>query len=192
MLGSLGGPVVGLGGSAGAASTSSLSQYLLKSNQVPGYTVGGRPTTTSTAAGMIEGESLTKKQSQSAIATLQQAGFVKAVQESMQGSNTNEGLSTVMQFTSPAGAQAGAALFLHIARTGQAGSKPFTVPGVAGAKGVTVTGAEGGSANAYWSVGDCAFGSGIYDATAVSAKAVASLVQTGIKSQAKRVGTTCP
>ena len=141
---------------------------------------------------MIEGESLPKKQSQSAISTLQQAGFVKAVQESLQGSNTNEGLSTVMQFTSPAGAQAGAALFPHIAKTGQAGSKPLTVPGVPGAKGVTVTGAEGGSANSYWSVGECAFGSGIYDATALSAKAVASLVQTGIKSQATRVGAACP
>jgi uncharacterized protein YfiM (DUF2279 family) len=191
-LGGLLVPVVGFGAPAGAASTSSLSKYLLKSNEIPGYAVGGRPTTTSTAAGMMEGESLTTKQSRSAINTLQQAGFVKAVQESMKGSNANEGLSTVMQFSSPAGAQAGAALFLHLAKTGQAGSKPFTVPGVPGAKGVTVTGAEGGSANAYWSVGDCAFGSGIYNATALSAKAVASAVGIGIKSQVKRVGATCP
>jgi hypothetical protein len=159
---------------------------------MPGYTVGGRPTTTRTAAGMIEGGSLTKKQSKSAIGTLQQAGFVEAVQESVKGSGTNEGLSIVMQFSSPAGAQTGAALFLRIAKTAQAGSKSFTVTGVPGAKGVTVTGGAGGSANAYWSVGDCAFGSGIYDATAVSAEAAASPVQTGIKSQAKRVGPTCP
>jgi hypothetical protein len=192
VLGSLTGSLVGLGASAGAASTSSLSRYLLKSNEVPGYAVGGRPTTTTTAAGMMEGESLGKKESQSALTTLQQAGFVKAVEESTRGSNTNEGLSTVMQFASPAGAQAGAALFLHIAKSAQAGTKSFTVSGVPGAKGVTVTGAEGGSANAYWSVGDCAFGSGIYDATAVTAKSVAALVQTGIRSQAKRVGTTCP
>jgi hypothetical protein len=191
-LGGLLVPVVGQEAPAGAASTHSLSQYLLKSNEIPGYTVGGRPTTTSTAAGMIEGEALNPRQSQSAIATLQQAGFVKAVQESTKGSNANEGLSSVMQFSSPAGAQAGAALFLHIAKTAQAGSKQFTVAGVPGAKGVIVTGAEGGSANAYWSVGDCAFGAGIYDATALSARAVASPVQTGIKSQAKRVGATCP
>jgi hypothetical protein len=191
-LGGLLGPALGQQAPAGAASTHSLSQYLLQSNEIPGYTVGGRPTTTSTAAGMMEGESLTTKQSQSAISTLRHAGFVKAVQESTKGANANEGLSTVMEFSSPAGAQAGAAMFLRIAKTAQAGSKPFTVAGVPGAKGVTVTGAEGGSANAYWSVGDCAFGSGIYDATALSAKAVASLVQTGIKSQAKRVGTTCP
>jgi hypothetical protein len=192
VLGGLVVPVVGLGASAGAASTSSLSNFLLKSNEMPGYTVGGRPTTTKTAAGMIEGGSLTKKQAESAISTLQQAGFVKAVQESAKGSNANEGLSLVMQFNSPAGAQAGAALFLHIAKTSQAGSKPFTVAGVPGAKGVTVTGSEGGAANAYWSVGDCVFGSGIYDATALSAKAVAAPVQTGIKSQAKRVGPICP
>jgi hypothetical protein len=185
-------PVVGLGASAGAASTSSLSNFLLKSNEMPGYTVGGRPTTTKTAAGMIEGGSLTKKQAESAISTLQQAGFVKAVQESAKGSNSNEGLSLVMQFNSPAGAQAGEALFLHIAKTSQAGSKSFAVTGVPGAKGVTVTGSEGGAANAYWSVGDCAFGSGIYDATALSAKAVAAPVQAGIESQAKRVGPTCP
>jgi hypothetical protein len=192
VLGGLVAPVVSFAASAGAASTSSLSNFLLKSNEIPGYTVGGRPTTTKTAAGMIEGGGLSKKQAQSAISTLQQAGFVKAVQESAKGSSTDEGLSLVMQFTSPAGAQAGAALFLHIAKTAQAGSKSFTVTGVPGAKGVTVTGSEGGSANAYWSVGDCAFGSGIYDATALSAKAVASPVQAGIKSQAKRVGTTCP
>ena len=191
-LGGLLVPVVGQEAPAGAASRSSLSRYLLQSNEIPGYTVGGRPTTTSTAAGMIEGESLTPKQSQSAISTLRQAGFVKAVQESTKGSNANVGLSTVMQFSSPAGAQAGVALFLHIAKTAQAGSKPFTVAGVPGAKGVTVTGAEGGSANAYWSVGDCAFGAGVYDATALSPKAVASLVQTGIKSQSRRVGSTCP
>ena len=136
-------PVVGLGASAGAATKSSLSQYLLKSNEMPGYTVGGRPTTTSTAAAMMEGEDLSRKQTQSDISTLEQAGFVKAVQESPKGSNTNEGLSIVMQFSSPAGAQAGAALFLHIAKTAQAGSKPFTVAGVPGAKGVTVTGGRG-------------------------------------------------
>ena len=192
MLGGLVALVLPLGASAGAASTSSLSRYLLKSNEMPGYTVGGRPTTTATAAGMMEGGSLSGKQTKSAISTLQQAGFVKAVQESVKGSKANEGLSIVMQFSSPAGAQAGAALFLRIAKTGQAGSKSFTVAGVPDAKGVTVTGGAGGSANAYWSVGDCAFGSGIYDATAVSAKAVASPVQTGIKSQAKRVGATCP
>ena len=192
MLGGLVAPVLPLGASAGAASTSSLSRYLLKSNEMPGYTVGGRPTTTATAAGMMEGGSLSGKQTKSAISTLQQAGFVKAVQESVKGSKANEGLSIVMQFSSPAGAQAGAALFLQIAKTAQAGAKSFTVTGVPDAKGVTVTGSAGGSANAYWSVGDCAFGSGIYDATALSAKAVASPVQAGIKSQAKRVGTTCP
>jgi len=185
-------PALGLGASAGAASSSSLSQFLLKSNEEPGYTVGGHSTTVTTAAGLIEGGSLTKKQTKSAISTLQQAGFVKAVEESTKGANTNEGLSIVMQFSSAAGAQTGAALFLHIVETGQAGWKPFSVPGVPVAKGVTVTGSAGGSANAYWSAGDCAFGSGIYDATAISAKAVASPVQTGIKSQARRVGTTCP
>jgi len=192
VLGGLLASAVGLGATAGAASTSSLSRYLLKSNEMPGYTAGGRPTVTTTAAGMMEGGSLSKKQIKSGVTTLRQAGFVKAVQESLTGSNTNEGLSIVIQFSNPAGAQAGAALFLHIARTGQAGSKTFTVAGVTGAKGVTETGSAGGSANAYWSVGDCAFGSGIYDATAVSAKAVASPVQTGIQSQAKRIGATCP
>jgi len=145
-----------------------------------------------TAAGLLEGDPLSRKQRKSAVSTLQKAGFVKAVEESTKGSNTNEGLSVVLQFSSPAGAQTGAALFLQMAKSGQAGSKPFTVAGVPTAKGVTVTGSAGGSANAYWSAGDCAFGSGIYDATATSAKAVASPVQTGIKSQAKRVGTTCP
>jgi hypothetical protein len=182
------------GGSAGAVSSSSsaLSRFLLKSDEMPGYTVGGHPATVTTPAGLLEGGSLSKSQRKSAISTLQKAGFVKAVEESAKGSNTNEGLSLVMQFSSPAGAQSAAALFLHIARTAQAGSKPFNVAGVPGAKGVTVTGGAGGSANAYWSVGNCAFGSGVYDGTATSAKAAASPVQAAIRSQAKRVGSTCP
>jgi hypothetical protein len=98
----------------------------------------------------------------------------------------------VLQFSSPAGAQTGAALFLQMAKTGQSATKPFTVAGVPSAKGLTVNGSAGGSANAYWFAGNCAFGSGIYDGTATSAKAVAAPVQTGIKSQAKRVGATCP
>ena len=108
-LGALILPVLGSGAPAGAASSSSLSQFLLKSNEIPGYTVGGHPSTMTTAAGLLEGGSLTKKQRKSAISTLQKAGFVKAVEESTKGSNTNEGLSVVLQFSSPAGAQTGAA-----------------------------------------------------------------------------------
>ncbi len=182
----------GVSAGAGAVSSSSLSRFLLKSNEMPGYTVGGHPSTLTTAAGLLEGGNLSKGQRKSAISTLQKAGFVKAVEQSAKGSNTNEGLSLVMQFSSAAGAQSAAALFLHIAKTGQAGSKPFNVAGVPGAKGVTVTGSAGGSANAYWSAGNCAFGAGVYDGTATSAKAAASPVQAGIRSQAKRVGSTCP
>ena len=154
--------------------------------------MSGHPTTMTTAAGLVEGGPFGAKQTKSIINTLKQAGFVKAVEESTKSTGSNEGFSLVMQFSSPAGAQSGAALFLHLARTGQAGSKPFTISGVSGAKGVTVTGSAGGSANAYWSAGDCAFGSGLYDGTAVSAKIAAAPLETGIRSQAKRVGTTCP
>jgi hypothetical protein len=188
-------PAVGLAltaAPAGAASTSTLSHFLLKSNEQPGYTVGGRPTTMTTAAGLVEGGPFTAKQSKTIINELKQGGFVKAVEESTKSTGSNEGFSLVMEFSSPAGAQSGAALFLHIAQTGQAGSKPFTISGVSGAKGVTVTGSAGGSANAYWSAGDCAFGSGLYDGTAISPKAAAAPLETGIRSQAKRVGTTCP
>ena len=181
-----------LGASAGAASSSSLSHFALQSNEEPGYTVGGHPSTYTTPSGLLEGGSLTKSQMKSAVSTLQKAGFVKAVEEATMGSVNNEGFSLVMEFRNAAGAQTGAALFLHLAQTGQAGTKPFSVAGVPGAQGVTVTGSAGGSANAYWSAGDCAFGSGVYDGTATSAKAAASPVRAGIKSQAKRIGTTCP
>ena len=106
---------------AGAASTSTLSHFLLKSNEQPGYTVGGRPTTMTTAAGLVEGGPFSAKQTESISNTLKQAGFVKAVEESTKSTGSNEGFSLVMQFSSPAGAQTGAALFLHLAQTGQAG-----------------------------------------------------------------------
>ena len=177
---------------AGAATTSPLAPFLLKPHEEPGFTVSGRPTPINTPSGLIAGGSLTKSERKSFISTLQKAGFVKAVDEITKGSGSNEGLSLVMQFTNPAGAQAGAALFLQVAKSGQTGTKLFRVAGVSGAKGVTVTGGAGGTANAYWSVGDCAFGAGIYDSTVTSAKAAAAPVQAGIRAQAKRVGTACP
>jgi hypothetical protein len=154
--------------------------------------VSGHPTVISTPSGLIASGSLTKSESKSFVSTLQKAGFVKAAVENTTGSGSNEGLSLVIQFSNPAGAQAGAALFLQVAKSGQSGTKLFTVAGVPGAKGVTVTGGAGGSANAYWSAGDCAYGSGAYEALATSAKAAAAPVQAGIRAQAKRVGTTCP
>ena len=153
------------GGPAGAATTSPLAPFLLKSHEEPGFTVSGSATTITTPSGLIASGSLTKSESKSFVSTLQKAGFVKAVEETTKGSGSNEGLSLVMQFSNPAGAQAGAALFLQVAKSGQTGTKLFSVAGVPGAKGVTVTGGAGGSANAYWSAGDCAFGSGVYEGT---------------------------
>ena len=181
-----------LGLPASASTPSSLSQFLLKSKEQPGYTVGGRPATLSTPSALLEGGLYTSGQKKNLVSALKKAGFVKAVEETISASANNEGFSLVMQFQNAAGAQTGAALFLRLATTDQAGTKPFSVVGVQNAKGVTVTGGAGGSANAYWTAGDCAFGTGIYDDTAVSAKAVAAPVQAGIKSQAARVGTTCP
>jgi hypothetical protein len=192
VLGGLTLPALALGSPAGAATSPSLSQFLLKSKEQPGYTVGGRPTTLSTPSALLEGGLYTTGQIKGVVSALKKAGFVKAVEETISASADNEGFSLVMEFKNAAGAQTGATLFLRLATTDQAGTKPFGVAGVQGAKGVTVTGGAGGSANAYWTAGDCAFGTGIYDDTAMSAKAVAAPVQAGIKSQAARVGTTCP
>ena len=181
-----------LGLPAGAATPSALSQFLLESKEQPGYTVSGHPTTLSTPSALLEGGLYNSGQKKNLVSALKKAGFVKAVEETISASADNEGFSLVMQFKNAAGAQAGATLFLRLATTDQAGTKPFSVVGVQGAKGVTVTGGAGGSANAYWTAGDCAFGTGIYDDTASSAKAVAAPVQAGIKSQAARIGTTCP
>ena len=191
-LGALSMLVLGLAAPAAAASSSSLSHFLLKSGEQPGYSVGGRPTTSNTAAGFIQGGQFTAKQAKSIANTLKKAGFVKALEEHTTGSGGSEGFSFVIQFTNPAGAQTGAAQFLHLAQTGQRGSKPFSVSGVTGAKGVTVSGGAGASVNAYWSAGDCAFGSGLYNPRATSAKSAAAPIQVGIRSQSKRVGTTCP
>ena len=192
MLGGLGLTALFVVAPAGAATASPLSQFLLKAHEEPGFAVSGRPSTITSPSGLIPSGSLTKSESRSFVGTLRKAGFVEAVEENTTGSGSNEGISLVMEFTNPAGAQAGAALFLQVAKSGQTGTKRFSVAGVAGAKGVTVTGGAGGSANAYWSAGDCAFGSGVYEGTATSAKAAAEPVQAGIRAQAKRVGTTCP
>ena len=176
---------------AGAASPA-LSQFLLKSGEQPGYSVSGKPTVSSTPAGFIEGGQFTASQVRSIVKTLKKAGFVKALEEPTSASSSNVGFSLVIEFTSPAGAQAGAALLLHLAEGGQSGWKVFAVSGVPSATGITVNGGAGASANAYWSAGDCAFGSGLYDPKAVSAKKAAAPIQSGIRSQAKRVGTTCP
>ena len=180
------------GGPVGAATTSPLAPFLLKSHEEPGFTVSGSATTIAKPSALIASGSFTKSESKSFVSTLQKAGFVAAVEETTKGSGSNEGLSLVIQFSDPAGAQAGAALFLQVAKSGQSGTKLFSVAGVPGARGVTVTGGAGGSANVYWSAGDCAFGSGVYEGLVTSAKAAAAPVQAGIRAQSKRVGTTCP
>ena len=127
--------------------------------------------------------------------TLKHAGFIKAVEETDNGSGNREGFSSVLEFKSAAGAKTVATLFLHLAETGQAGqasTTAFTVPGVASAGGVTAVGSSGASANAYWSAGRCAFGSGLFDANAASASSAAAPVVAGIKAQFARVGTSCP
>jgi len=178
--------------SAGASTASPLSAFLLKSHEEPGFTVSGRPSTIVNPSGLIASGSLTKSEIKSFVGTLRKAGFVRAAEENTTGSGSNEGISLVMEFANPAGARAAVALFLQVAKSGQIGGKPFTVAGVAGAKGVTVTGGAGGSANAYWSAGDCAFGSGVYQGTVTSAQAAAAPVQAGIRAQARRVGSSCP
>ncbi len=88
-----------------------------------------------TAAGLVEGGPFTAKQRKSIESTLKEAGFVKAVEEATKGTGSNEGFSLVMEFSNPAGAQTGAALFLHLAQSGQKGTKPFSVTGVTGRQG---------------------------------------------------------
>ncbi len=187
-------PTLCLGASAGAAA-SPLSKFLLKSGEQTGYTVSGHPTIASTAAGFIEGGPFTASQAANAIRTLKHAGFIKAVEEGDNGAGNREGFSSVLEFKSAAGAKTAAALFLNLAKTGQAGQATatgFTVPGVVGASGVTELGSSGASVNAYWSGGSCAFGSGLYDSTATSASAATAPVVAGIKAQFARVGASCP
>jgi hypothetical protein len=136
VLGGIGLTVL-FGGPVGAATTSPLAPFLLKSHEEPGFTVSGHPSTITKPSGLIASGSLTKSESMSFVSTLQKAGFVQAVEESTKGSGSNEGLSLVIQFSDPAGAQAGAALFLQVAKSGQTGTKLFSVAGVPGARGVT-------------------------------------------------------
>ena len=177
---------------AGAASTSTLSHFLLKSDEQPGYTVSGHPTTMTTAAGLVEGGPFSAKQTKSIINTLKQAGFVKAVEESTKSTGSNEGFSLVMQFSSPAGAQSGAALFLHLAQTGQAGSKPFTDQ-----RGERRQGRHRHRQRRR--VGQRVLVGGGLRVRLGPLRRHGGLgqdrrrpLETGIRSQAKRVGTTCP
>ena len=184
-------PVLSLATPAGA-SNPPLSQFLLKSGEQTGYSVGGKPATSSTPSGFLEGDQFTASQLRNAKSTLKKDGFVKAVEESSKGPGSSDGFSWVIEFTNAAGATSAAALFLHLAQANQNSTQPFSVSGVSGAKGVTDTGSEGGSANAYWSGGDCAFGSGLYNPDVTSATKAAAPVQAGISSQYKSFGTFCP
>ena len=190
-LGGMGLPAL-FGDPVGAATTSSLAPFLLKSGEEPGFTVSGGPTTIATPSGLIASGSLTKSESKSFVSTLRKAGFVKAVEENTKGSGSNETCPWfLVQQPSPLRGGSGA-----VPAGGQVGPDRDEVlrrgrgPGSEGCHRDGRGGWVGGTA--YWSAGGCDLGSGAYEALVTSAKAAASPVQAGIRAQAKRVGTTCP
>ncbi len=134
-----------------AAKPTGLALYVEQSGDEPGFVPSGALTNTSSAA--VFAGAANPNSSASYTRQLQKSGFVAGAVEAIGGSGGN-GISSVIEFKSTAGARTFEASSL---RSFLRGAKRFAVPGVPGAYGFGYLGnAAGGTAvNVIWVDGDC-------------------------------------
>jgi hypothetical protein len=162
------------GGTTGRRAATGPPSYLLSSGEQPGYTVTSTPSAVK----------------------LEQPGFRIGVQETLGAPNGRAGFTLFTEFATAAQARASAARYLRVAKSGvgKLTLRTFTVPGVRGSQGFTGQGAVEGVADAYWTVGRCMLGSGLFlpNAPGKSVAALAAPVIAGIESQSSRIDDRCP
>ncbi|HWF25642.1 MAG TPA: hypothetical protein VG275_09360 [Solirubrobacteraceae bacterium] len=175
------------------AAPATLTGFLLRSGEQTGFRVRTRPATQTSVAAFVKSSGGTKRQKLTETAQLLKEGFVAASDEQLGATHGRQGFSLAIEFTSPAGAEAGAGDRFTTAFTQQKGAKlsRFRIKAVPSARGVLARYPGGTStANVYWTEGQCAFGSG--DLVAKQAGSVVPPVVAGVKRLYKRTGGTCP
>jgi len=176
---------------AGAAV--SLTRFIARAGEEPGFVPHGRPQTSSTASAWVAGEPRGQRKADSA--RLRREGFVRAVAQQMTylpNPRNGGGLSWVMELGSSNAALAEQRVQLRqtIAAQGKVKIRRFSIPGVPGAKGFTATlpGQPGGAANALFTEGRCLLliGDSVPDAN------LAGPVKAGVRAIYRRTGGRCP
>ncbi len=182
---------------AAIAASPSLSSFLLRSHEQPGYVITrGTHKTQRSAAAYAKWAGVSSADQNAYAERLKKAGFVKATDEQLHGRKSRQGFSLVVVFKHHAGAKELAGILIKNAYSEQQGAKlrSFKVPGVSSARGVTATEKPDATANVYWTEGRCTFGSGLLlpHGYTLSSKRIAAAAVAGVKSQHARTHGKCP
>ncbi len=173
-----------------------LSSHLLRAGEQPGYSVtkGTHRTQHSVAAFLSFSGSGGKSQAAYA-RELKADRFKEATEEQLHGSQGRQGFSLVMLLGTASGAKRAAATLLAHAAHSQLGTSVsyFRVTGVPTARGVQAGDGRFATANAYWTLGRCALGSGLLlqHARKLSRAAIAQPVIAGIRAQHAHLHGRC-
>ena len=176
---------------AALAASTSLTPFLPRAAEVPGYRVTSRVTAGSVRAWLANG-GVPRQVVQRLGVELTRAGFVRAAGVTLAGSKGRRGVAAVKELRSRADARAIAGDLLAIATRAQTGKpKPVAVTGVPGARGVyAIAGNGAASANVYWTEGRCELG--VADYVPKGAGPAVGPLLTEIRAIYGRTHGTCP
>jgi hypothetical protein len=184
-----------IGGVAVAADT--VSRYLLRSGQQPGFRVLGRPVFAPTVSASVRDLHMQGRQATAFGRLLTAAGFAGGAQEHLVGPGGRQGFSLVAIVARASGPAAVRNYLINNADHDNAGAHTrlirFRVPGLPSARGVTAFAGTVATSNVYWTEGRCVFGSGLFlpSAAKLTTAAVNAPVIAGIRSQRARTHGRC-
>jgi parallel beta helix pectate lyase-like protein len=141
-----------------------LTQMLMRSHEVTGFAVHGRPHVRRTIRAFLRGSGDHAKRPQKRSKQLKASGFIKAADEQLRGPHGAHGFSVVVQLKSPAGARHAARYLFQTFGVHARNGRPtlFRVSGVPSARGAIFgSRRKGGVASAYWVSGRCVLGASI-------------------------------
>lgn len=171
-------------------------RLLLRSEEQPGFVVNGVTATQSSVSAFLASFGSTKAERSQLSTVLGHARFHLSAIEDLLGSQGRQGSSELLELGNATGARAAAAAFMALTRHNEHGAKltTFSVKGVGSAKGIVARGGSVAIANVYWTVGSCMLASSLYlpQAGKETVTMVAAPVIAGVRSQAHRIGRSCP
>ena len=171
-------------------------RLLLRSQEQPGFVVNGVMASQTSVSRFLSSFGTTKAERSQLSTVLDHAGFHLSAVEDLLGSQGRQGSSELLELRNAAGARSVVTAFLGLTRHNERGAQlaSFSVKGVPSATGIVARGGSVAIANVYWTVGSCMLASGLYlpQGGKETVAMVAAPVISGVRSQAHRIGRSCP
>jgi hypothetical protein len=180
-----------------ALARDTVSRYLLRSGQQPGFRVSGRPVFAPTVSASIRDLHMRGRQATAFARLLTRAGFAGGAQEQLVGQGGRQGFSLVTTLARASGPAAVRNYLITNAYQDNTSAHGrlirFRVPGMPSARGVTAFDGTVATSNAYWIEGRCVLGSGLFlpSADKLTTAAVNAPVIAGIRAQWARTHGHC-